>query len=111
MKVGVDQGLWWKVGCDLVVSLQEPLRLIAENAGEEGAIVLGKVKDSKDVNFGYNALTGEYEDLVKAGVLDPTKVVRNALTNVGSIAALMLTTEALVADVTGGSGTLLSATI
>ena len=62
--------------------------------------MLGKVNDSKDNNFGYNALTGEYEDLVKAGVLDPTKVVRTALTNAGSIAALMLTTEALVADIT-----------
>src|ERR1700675_2338708 len=90
-----------QIGVNIVKrALQEPLRLIAENAGEEGAIVLGKVKDSKDNNFGYNALTGEYEDLVKAGVLDPTKVVRTALTNAGSIAALMLTTEALVADVT-----------
>ena len=80
-------------------ALQEPLRQIAENAGEEGAIVLGKVLESKDPNFGYNALTGEYEDLVKAGVLDPTKVVRTALTNAGSIAALMLTTEALIADI------------
>jgi chaperonin GroEL len=80
-------------------ALQEPLRQIAVNAGEEGAIVLGKVNESKDNNFGYNALTGEYEDLVKAGVLDPTKVVRTALTNAGSIAALMLTTEALVADI------------
>jgi chaperonin GroEL len=80
-------------------ALQEPLRQIAENAGEEGAIVLGKVLESKDPNFGYNALTGEFEDLVKAGVLDPTKVVRTALTNAGSIAALMLTTEALVADI------------
>jgi chaperonin GroEL len=79
-------------------ALQEPLRQIAENAGEEGAIVLGKVNDSKDNNFGYNALTGEYEDLVKAGVLDPTKVVRTALQNAGSIASLMLTTEALIAD-------------
>ena len=90
-----------QIGVNIVKrALQEPLRLIAENAGEEGAIVLGKVKDSKDNNFGYNALTGEYEDLVKAGVLDPTKVVRTALTNAGSIAALMLTTEALVADIT-----------
>jgi chaperonin GroEL len=80
-------------------ALQEPLRQIAENSGEEGAIVLGKVLESKDPNFGYNALTGEYEDLVKAGVLDPTKVVRTALTNAGSIAALMLTTEALVAEI------------
>ncbi len=80
-------------------SLVEPLRQIAENAGEEGAIVLGKVNDSKDNNYGYNALTGEYEDLVKAGVLDPTKVVRTALQNAGSIASLMLTTEALVAEI------------
>jgi chaperonin GroEL len=90
-----------QIGANIVKrALQEPLRQIAENAGEEGAIVLGKVKDSKDNNVGYNALTGEYEDLVKAGVLDPTKVVRTALTNAGSIAALMLTTEALVADIT-----------
>ena len=90
-----------QIGVNIVKrALQEPLRQIAENAGEEGAIVLGKVNDSKDLNFGYNALTGEYEDLVKAGVLDPTKVVRTALTNAGSIAALMLTTEALVADIT-----------
>ena len=80
-------------------SLVEPLRQIAENAGEEGAIVLGKVNDAKDSNFGYNALSGEYEDLVKAGVLDPTKVVRTALQNAGSIASLMLTTEALVAEI------------
>src|ERR1700726_4697575 len=89
-----------QIGANIVKrALQEPLRLIAENAGEEGAIVLGKVKDSKDNNFGYNALTAEYEDLVKAGGLDPTKVVRAALTNAGSIASLMLTTEALVADI------------
>ena len=89
-----------QIGVNIVKrALQEPLRQIAENAGEEGAIVLGTVLDSKDLNFGYNALTGEYEDLVKAGVLDPTKVVRTALTNAGSIAALMLTTEALVAEI------------
>ncbi len=80
-------------------AIQEPLRQIAENAGEEGAIVLGKVNDSKDANYGYNALTGEYEDLVKAGVLDPTKVVRTALQNAGSIASLMLTTEALISEI------------
>src|SRR4249920_3865630 len=71
-----------QIGVNIVKrALVEPLRQIAENAGEEGAIVLGKVNDSKDYNFGYNALTGEYEDLVKAGVLDPTKVVRTALQN------------------------------
>ena len=74
------------------------MRQIVANAGEEGAVVLGKVRDSKDSNFGYNALTGDLEDLVKAGVLDPTKVVRTALQNAGSIASLMLTTEALVAE-------------
>jgi chaperonin GroEL len=89
-----------QIGVNIVKrAITEPLRQIAENAGEEGAIVIGKINDSKDNNFGYNALTGDYEDLVKAGVLDPTKVVRTALTNAGSIAALMLTTEALVADI------------
>src|SRR3982074_95971 len=89
-----------QIGVNIVKrALQEPLRQIAENAGEEGAIVLGKVLESKDQNFGYNALTAEYEDLVKAGVLDPTKVVRTALTNAGPIASLMLTTEALVAEI------------
>ncbi len=89
-----------QIGVNIVRrAVQEPLRQIAENAGEEGAIVLGKVSDAKDTNFGYNALTNEYEDLVKAGVLDPTKVVRTALTNAGSIAALMLTTEALVSEI------------
>jgi chaperonin GroEL len=88
------------IGVNIVKrAITEPLRMIAENAGEEGAIVLGKVNDAKDANYGYNALTGEYEDLVKAGVLDPTKVVRTALQNAGSIASLMLTTEALVAEI------------
>src|SRR5213593_1982826 len=89
-----------QIGVNIVKrALEEPLRMIAPNAGHEGAIVIGKVKESKDNNFGYNALTGEYEDLVKAGVLDPTKVVRTALQNAGSIASLMLTTEALVAEI------------
>jgi len=88
------------IGVNIVKrAITEPLRMIAENAGEEGAIVLGKVNDAKDANYGYNALTGDYEDLVKAGVLDPTKVVRTALQNAGSIASLMLTTEALVAEI------------
>ena len=89
-----------QIGVNIVKrALEEPLRQIVENAGEEGAVVVGKIHDSKDTNFGYNAQTGEYEDLVKAGVLDPTKVVRTALHNAGSIAALMLTTEALVAEI------------
>jgi len=89
-----------QIGVNIVRrAIAEPLRMIAENAGEEGAIVLGKVVEAKEANFGYNAFSGEYEDLVKAGVLDPTKVVRTALTNAGSIAALMLTTEALVSEI------------
>jgi chaperonin GroEL len=89
-----------QIGVNIVKrAIQEPLRQIAENAGEEGAIVLGKVLDAKDTNFGYNAFSDEYEDLVKAGVLDPTKVVRTALQNAGSIASLMLTTEALVCEI------------
>src|SRR6202023_1131175 len=96
MKVEGDE----QIGVNIVKrALEDPLRQIAENAGEEGAIVLGKVNDSKDANYGFNALTSEYEDLVKAGVLDPTKVVRTALQNAGSIASLMLTTEALVAEI------------
>jgi chaperonin GroEL len=88
-----------QIGVNIVKrAMQEPLRQIAENAGEEGAVVLGKVLDAKEANFGYNAFSNEYEDLVKAGVLDPTKVVRTALQNAGSIAALMLTTEALVSE-------------
>src|SRR5215470_5420844 len=89
-----------QIGVNIVKrAITEPLRMIAENAGEEGAIVLGKVSEAKEPTFGYNAQSGEYEDLVKAGVLDPTKVVRTALTNAGSIASLMLTTEALVAEI------------
>src|SRR5271154_3200316 len=89
-----------QIGINIVRrAITEPLRMIAENAGEEGAVVLGKVLDSKETNFGYNAFSNEYEDLVKAGVLDPTKVVRTALQNAGSIASLMLTTEALVAEI------------
>ena len=79
-------------------AVEEPLRQIVNNAGEEGAIVVGRIRDSKDQNFGYNAQTGKFEDLVKAGVIDPTKVTRTALQNAASIAALMLTTEALVSD-------------
>jgi len=78
---------------------EEPLRQIVNNAGEEGAIVVGRIRDSKDTSFGYNAQSGDFEDLVKAGVIDPTKVARTALQNAGSIAALMLTTEALVCEI------------
>ena len=80
-------------------ALEEPLRQIALNAGEEGAVIVGRVRDSKEDNFGYNAESGEYGDMVKAGVIDPAKVTRLALQNAASIAGLMLTTEALIADI------------
>ena len=80
-------------------ALEEPLRQIAYNAGQEGAVVSEKVRVSKDPNFGFNAETEEYEDLVAAGVIDPTKVTRCALQNAASIAALLLTTEALVSEI------------
>jgi chaperonin GroEL len=78
-------------------AIEEPLRQIAANAGVDGSIVVEKVKNGKG-GFGFNAATEEYEDLVKAGVIDPTKVVRAALQNASSVASLMLTTEALIAE-------------
>ncbi len=80
-------------------AIEEPMRWIATNAGQEGSIVVQKVKESKDVEFGYNAATETFENLVSAGVIDPTKVVRTALQNASSIASLLLTTEALVCDI------------
>ncbi|HKV71992.1 MAG TPA: chaperonin GroEL [Gemmatimonadales bacterium] len=88
-----------KIGVDIVRrAIEEPIRMIAQNAGAEASIVVGKVKESKDKNFGYNASTDEYEDLVAAGVIDPTKVTRTALQNAASIAGLLLTTECVVAE-------------
>jgi chaperonin GroEL len=88
-----------QVGVEIVRrSLEEPIRMIAENAGAEGSLVVEKVRSSKDNAFGYNALTDEYENLVQAGVIDPTKVTRTALQNAASIAGLLLTTEALVVE-------------
>ena len=80
-------------------ALEEPIRQIAQNAGHEGAIVVNRVLGSKDDNFGFNADSGEFGDMIKAGVIDPAKVTRLALQNAASIAGLMLTTEALIADV------------
>jgi len=80
-------------------ALEEPLRQIALNAGHEGAVIVGRVRESKEENFGFDADTGEFTDMIKAGVIDPAKVTRLALQNAASIAALMLTTEALVADI------------
>jgi len=79
-------------------ALEEPLRRIAENGGFDGSIVVSKVKESTEQNFGFNAATGVYEDLIKAGVIDPTKVSRIALRHAASIAGLMLTTEAMIAQ-------------
>jgi chaperonin GroEL len=87
-----------KVGVRIIQkSLEEPLRWIAGNAGAEGSVVLDKVKNGKSA-FGFNAATEDYEDLVKAGIIDPTKVVRTALQNASSVAGLMITTEAMIAD-------------
>ena len=79
-------------------AIEEPIRTIASNAGAEGSIIVEKVRESGETNFGYNAGTDQYEDLVKAGVIDPTKVTRTALQNAASIAGLLLTTEAVVVD-------------
>ena len=88
-----------RVGINVVRrALQAPARQIAENAGEDGAVVAGKILDSRDYAFGYNAQTGEYGDLVKQGVIDPTKVVRTALQDAASVAGLLVTTEAMVAE-------------
>jgi len=89
-----------KIGVDIVRrACEEPVRQIVGNAGYEGAIVIEKIRSNSDSHFGFNAAKAEYEDLVKSGVIDPTKVTRSALQNASSIAALMLTTEAMVAEI------------
>ncbi len=89
-----------KIGADIVRrALEEPIRQIAENAGIEGSIVVQKVKESENPNFGFDAETGEYTDLFQAGIIDPTKVTRIALQNAASVASLMITTEALVTEI------------
>jgi chaperonin GroEL len=96
LKVDGDE----QIGINIVRrALEEPLRLIAQNAGHEGAIVVGKVKESKRANYGFNAGAENYGDMIKAGILDPAKVTRTALQNAASIASLMLTTEALVCEI------------
>ena len=88
-----------KIGMDIIRrAIEEPIRMIVQNAGAEGSIVVAKIKESKDKNFGYNAATDSYEDLVKTGVIDPTKVTRTALQNAASIAGLLLTTECVVVE-------------
>jgi chaperonin GroEL len=88
-----------QIGVDIVRrAIEEPMRIIVQNAGGEGSIVVEKIRQSKDANYGYNALTDQYEDLVAAGVIDPTKVTRTALQNAASISGLLLTTEALIVE-------------
>ncbi|MEO6778201.1 MAG: chaperonin GroEL [Gemmatimonadaceae bacterium] len=88
-----------QVGVDIIRrAIEEPIRMIVQNAGGEGSMVIEKVRSAKDNTFGYNALTDTYEDLVQAGVIDPTKVTRTALQNAASIAGLLLTTEALIVE-------------
>ena len=95
LKLGGDQ----QIGVNIVKrAIEEPMRWIATNAGQEGSIVVQKVREMK-VSEGFNALTDTYEDLVKAGVIDPAKVVRSALQNSSSIASLLLTTEACICDI------------
>jgi chaperonin GroEL len=88
-----------KVGIEIVrKALQSPVRQIAENSGVDGSIVVGKLIEKGNVSFGYDAQTGEYTDMIKAGIIDPTKVVRTALQDASSVAGLLITTEAMVAE-------------
>ena len=88
-----------KVGIEIVrKAVQSPVRQIAENAGVDGSIVIGKLTDKNDANYGYDAQADEYKDMVGAGIIDPTKVVRVALQDAASIAGLLITTEAMVGD-------------
>src|SRR5256884_1484245 len=87
------------IGVNIVKrALEEPIRQIAQNAGHEAALIVGRVRESKHENFGFNAQTDQFYDLVKAGVIDPAKLTRLALQNAASIVSLMLTTEVLIAD-------------
>src|SRR5205814_3528747 len=88
-----------KVGIDIVRrALQTPVRQVAENSGTEGSVVIGRLLDSNDPNRGFDAQTGEYVDMLKAGIIDPTKVVRLALQDAASVGGLLVTTEAMVAE-------------
>ena len=88
------------VGIDIIrKALQAPLRQIAENAGVDGAVIAGKLLESKDTNYGYNAQKGEFTDMIKAGIVDPTEVVRTALQDAASVGGLLITTEAMVTEI------------
>ena len=88
-----------RVGVDIVRrALQAPVRQIAENAGQDGAVVAGRILDKGNATFGFDAQSGEYVDMVKAGIIDPTKVVRTALQDAASVASLLITTEAMIAE-------------
>ncbi|MGH9692551.1 MAG: TCP-1/cpn60 chaperonin family protein, partial [Bryobacteraceae bacterium] len=97
LKVAGDE----QIGVDIIRrAIEEPVRQISGNAGFEGAVVIEKVRGNEsEPNFGFNAASGQFEDLVKAGVIDPTKVTRSALQHAASISALMLTTEAMIAEI------------
>ena len=89
-----------KTGVALVVkALEEPVRQIAHNAGVDGSVIVENIKKSGKIGYGYNALTEEYVNMIETGIVDPTKVTRSALQNASSVAAMVLTTESLVADI------------
>ena len=89
-----------KTGIDIIRrAVEAPIKQIASNSGVEGAIVIDKVRDAKDVNFGFNAETIEYGDMMKFGVIDPTKVVRSEIQNAASVASLLLTTDAIISEI------------
>ena len=89
-----------KTGVEIVVrALEEPLRQISKNAGIDGSVIVENVKNSHKNGYGYDALKGEYVDMIERGIIDPTKVTRSALQNAASVAAMVLTTESLVADI------------
>jgi len=88
-----------QAGINIVLkALEAPIRQIAENAGVEGSIVVGKINDSKSQTFGFNAQSEQYVDMIEAGIIDPAKVVRHALQDAASVASLLITTEAMIAD-------------
>jgi chaperonin GroEL len=98
-----------RIGAEIILrAVEEPARQIAENAGQEGSLIVERLKAEKSPTFGYNAATGEYEDMIKAGILDPAKVTRSALQHAASISSLILTTECIVSDRPGEPGVSMS---